>query len=229
MTDSTAQPTQPSTDLVATGGKLAAIPGQTIRGFLAGLSKADAKATERPEPVLPAPVVVTDDQRKALDALADATAALKWPTKRRALSAAEQTALVEYLVTVKEVDKLVTQAKESLRTALFNDLDVAAEQDGTADASTPRDGKGFYLLDATRPGYAREVRSGTPSADAQELAQLDVEGLIEHEDYLAATKQVRVVSEVGFLRLVARKPHLLPVLRRAVKLSRAASVSLKIK
>jgi hypothetical protein len=104
-----------------------------------------------------------------------------------------------------------------------------AELDGTADESTPRDGKGFYLLAATRPGYAREVRSGTPSADAQELAQLDVEGAISHEDYLAATKQVRVVSEEGFLRLVARKPHLLPALRRAVRLSRAASVSLKLK
>jgi hypothetical protein len=217
----------PAAALVANAAKLATAPGATISSFLRGLASIDA-AGVKPAVTLPKEVAVTNEHRVALSRLADEVAKVDWPSERRQLTEAEEAQLAELLEIVKTAQGVVDDAKDSLRTALFNHLDVQAEASGAVNSFTPRDGKGFYLLPGEGKGFKREFRSGTPSADADKLAELVAEGALDKRDYLAATRATRVVDEGGFLKLVARKPHLLPLLRRAVRYTRSGSVSLKL-
>lgn len=221
--------TPPTTALAATAAKLAAAPGATLSTFLTGLAAADATGAQ-PVVTVPAEVVVTDEHRVALSRLADLVTKLDLPKTRRPLTETELAQAAEVLATVAAISGLVDKLKtDALRPALFNHLDTQAEKDGIVGPSTPRDKSGFYLISGAGPGFAREYRSGTPSASAEELAKLVAENMIERKDYLRVTKPVREIDEVEFLRLIGRKPQLLPVLRRAIKYVRSASVSLKVK
>lgn len=227
MTEPTAQPTQPTTDLVATGGKLAALPGQTLQGLFSALFKADTVPSV--EPVLPQPIVLTDEQVQALTELADVLAELKLPKTRRLLTVTERQALGKALKTVKVAGSAISASLASLRTTLFNHLDVDAERRNLAGPDTPRDKDGFYLLPGKGDGFVREVSAGTPTMNAEALAQLEADGKLTHKQYLKATRAVRVVDEEGVLGLIAEDPEVLVVLREAIVPARRGSVALKAK
>jgi hypothetical protein len=214
--------------LVASAAKLAGAPGATIKSFLTGLASLDA-AQVTSDVVIPKAPMLTGDVEDALAALPSALAAVQLPDTRRALTEAEEKSIADLLRVVKTINS-TTKAilEDGLRPALFNHADVLQESARQVDGNTPKDGNGFYLTPAKGVGWKRTVRSGTLAADAEKLAELDALGEIEHADYLAATRPTRVIDEAGFLKLVARKPGLLPKLRQAVKFSRGSSVSLTL-
>lgn len=202
-------------------------PGATVSTFLKGLAAIDAEGTE-PAVTLPKAVTVTAEQQLALSRLALLVSTVEWPTARRALATDEEKNLGDVLEAVKAVKGLVSEAEASLRVALFNHADVVLEKRKTIDESTPRDGKGFALVPYEGEGWKRTVTAGTPAADAEVLREMDANGEIDHADYLAATRPTRVIDEGGLLKLIARKPQLLGKLRRAIKYTRRASVSLTL-
>lgn len=213
--------------LTAIAAQLATAPGATIGSFLKGLAAVDSSAT-KPVVTLPKEVAVSGDQRAALAELADAISTVAWPTSRRVLADDEQTELAEVLEKVKAAKAVVADAEAQLRVALFNHLDVTAEQFGAVGPDTPRDKSGFYLVAGEGKGFKREYRSGTPTADVETLQALVGEGLLDHTDFLKITRPTRVIDESKFLAFVAKRPEKLSVLRRAVKFARSASVSLKL-
>lgn len=202
-------------------------PGATISTFLKGLAAIDAEGA-KPAVTLPKAVAVTVEQQLALSRLALLVSTIEWPTERRALSVDEEKQLGDVLEAVKAVKGLVGEAETSLRIALFNHADQVLEGQSAIDPSTPRDAKGFALVPFEGRGWKRTVNAGTPAADAEVLREMDANGEIEHADFLAATRPTRVIDEGGLLKLIARKPHLLGKLRRAIKYTRRASVSLTL-
>jgi hypothetical protein len=215
-----------SAALVGAAVRLASAKGATISTFLKGLSAVESAGTDRPV-TLAKKIDVTEAQKETLATLGDALAELSFPDVRRELSPAEEKELAAVLDQVKVAAAVVKDATDNVRIALFNHLDAKAEREGKVSADTPVDAKGFYLVAGEGPGYKRQVSSGTPAADVEELAALEAEGLITHREYLKMTKTVRVVDDGGFLAFVAKNPERLSALRRAVKMVRAASVSLK--
>lgn len=217
-----------SNTLAAAAVKLAAAPGATVATLLKGLASVDAQGAKAPV-TLPKAVVVTAEQRTALALLAEQTGKVEWPTERRELTEAEQAQFTELLESVKTVKALISDLEQkALRPALFNDLDRRLEAEGVAGPDTPRDKSGFYLVEAQGKGFKRSYTAGTPSADVDVLQGLVAEGLLDQADFLAVTRQTRVIDEAKFLRFVAKKPEKLGVLRRAVRYVRSASVSLKL-
>lgn len=218
--------TNPTT-LVGAAVRLATAPGATISTFLRGLTTVETAGTAR-QVTLAKKIEVTEADRETLATLGDALSELVFPDVRRELSPAEEKELAAVLDQVKVAQAVIKSATENVRTVLFNHLDVKAEREGKVGVDTPTDSKGFYLVGGEGQGYKREFRSGTPTADVDELAALEAEGLISHRDFLKMTKTVRVVDEAAFLGYVAKNPEKLSLLRRAVKMARAASVSLKL-
>jgi hypothetical protein len=225
MTSAASASGNSGTDLVRIGGALAAKPGQTIKDFLAGLAKISEQ--KKFEPVLPSSVTVSEAERAALASYAEKVGKIEWPDARRELTDEERVSLEAIVAETKLLKGLIRRTEENLRGALFNDADVRVEKAGEVTDETLRDGKGFYLHAAAGKGWRRTVTAPTAALDAEELLVLDRSGQIEHADYLAATRQVRVIDEAGFLGLVKRKPHLLPILRRAIVNARAGSVSFR--
>jgi hypothetical protein len=207
---------------------LALRAGSDIGAFLTGLTEL-VKPADKPPVLVASKVLVSETQATAVDELLEAIEGFSFPETRRELSEIEKAKLGTLVAKVKNVKKLVENTEKQLRIAAFNDLDVAAERQGKVNEHTPRDKDGFYLLPGEGPGYAREVSAPTPGTDVAKLVEAVADGTLTHRDFLAATRPVRVLDAAGYLGLIARKPQLLPVLRRGITFSRRGSVSFKVK
>lgn len=188
----------------------------------------DAIAPSKPKPVevpahIPLPAVITEEERTALDRL-HAVYGKVTPTERRALLPGERAELLDEREVLKTVSNMVSRREKDIRTAVFNDFDVKAEQDGEADEETLRDDNGHYILKGSIPiegtdrRYSREVRGGSPHLDPEVLRKMaedpDVPE-ISWQDYLDMTAQVRVFDEAKATLALRKNPNLLRAIRAA--------------
>jgi hypothetical protein len=202
---------------------------------LAELLRALEPAPPPPTPPAspPLPIAISPEQRAALDKLTEVFGVVV-PTERRMLTPEEIAQVIEERETMDELKDLAEKRTASIRTIICNHLDVEAERDGKADASTPRDAKGHYILTGSvrvpqaERQFKRELRATSPTLDERALLLLAEHGEITHEDYLSMTTQTRVVDENKVMLALKRKPELLDAIAKATRPgSKTASLYLR--
>lgn len=173
---------------------------------------------------LPAPAVITDEQRAALQRLVEVFGGVV-PTERRDLTIPEVTQLLVETRTLKAVEKLTKDRISDIRTTMFNHFDVVAEKAKLVDDDTPRTEEGHYPLageakgDAQPTKFTREVRQGSVDVSEsmlRELAEDESYPDFTHTDYLAVTVPVRMFNEHKFMLALKKKPKLLVAIQKAV-------------
>lgn len=192
-----------------------------VSGALALLAPPPTSLEETPKPDLPKPFVLGKARQEALKSahkfLAERAVTLD---EARLLTHEEQEALIEEREILDQLEALVKERKASIRSMVFNHLDLTV-----TDPYAPKDAKGHYLVPGavTTPeavvNLTREVSAGTPTISAADLERVaddeTIEG-IDHQDYLDATDQVRVVNEHKLALVMARKPSVIEGLREAL-------------
>ena len=227
----TAEKTEsPSTDL-------AVLVTQAIEKINSGaLSMSDllkalapnAVAEGKPSTPTPAAAVISEDERKALVKVVEVFGQV-CPTEKRALLAPEVDALIEEKQCLDTVKKMAEKRlKDGIRTIVFNHFDTEVEAGEDFDAEqAERDKSGFLLTDGEAPGtgstgkkFTREVREGAPTLDVDGLKALAEDPEFEdftHKDFLAMTRQVRIVDENRVMEVLKKKPTLVTVIAQATK------------
>lgn len=187
-----------------------------------------AVAEGKPSTPTPTAAVISDDERKALAKVVEVFGQV-CPTEKRALLATEQDALIEEKQCLDTVKKMAEKRlTEGIRTIVFNHFDTEAEADEDFDPEqVERDKSGFLLTDGEAPGtgntgkkFTREVREGAPTLDVDGLKALADDPDFEeftHKDFLAMTRQVRVVDENRVMEVLKKKPTLVTAIARATK------------
>jgi hypothetical protein len=176
-------------------------------------------------PTAPAVVELTPDVKDALAQIPEVFAAVQ-PTERRLLSDTEVAALYMERDVVKKVSEVLAGREENIKEYVRNHFDIVAEETGRVDESTPRDGKGHYVVtspsdkyevlpvEGTNQVFRREFRSGKAAVDGSRLLDMYEAGDISREDYLAFTREMRVFDEDKALKAINDDPKRLEILAR---------------
>ena len=187
-----------------------------------------AVAEGKPSTPTPAAAVISDDERKALAKVVEVFGQV-CPTEKRALLSTEVDALIEEKQCLDTVKKMATnRLSDGIRTIVFNHFDTEVEAEEGFDADeAERDKTGFLLTNAEARGtgntgkrFTREVSEGAPTLDVEGLKALAEDPEFEeftHKDFLAMTRQVRVVDEHRVMEVLKKKPTLVTAIARATK------------
>lgn len=199
----------------------------SIEDLLKALAPESAPLPEKvPEPPLPA--AITDEQREALERVVEVFGSVV-PDKRRELGADEIAKLEEEKRVLDTLKKMAEKRiKEGIRTAIFNHLDVKAEEAGLVDENTPREEKtGHYILEGEARGepdtpqvFKRVVSNYSPTLDPivlEALAEDPDFPEFTRKDYLAMTTQTRVVDEHKVMVALKKNPRLIHAIAKATR------------
>jgi len=165
-------------------------------------------------PEVPAPIRLDPEVVSCLEKIRDiafAPSADLLPATRRELTTEETKSLVELRDAIGTVESSLASAKESIRTAVLNHLDLVAEAQGVTAAI---DSKGHVLASARLgvPGGAKDFSwevSGRVEVGDADLRQAVADGILTHEDYLSITVPERRFDEPRFLEAARKNPDLI--------------------
>lgn len=192
------------------------------RGAVLAASRKDVEwRPERPVPVL----ALEESEVQALLDLPKVIEGVRLPTTPRVLEDAEKRDVIRLKDAADAAKKAAEKAILAAKVSFFNHADEIAVQRGEVDDSTPITSEGWYVVEDKHSGSVagegkkpvREVKRGSVSLSAEDLKALVDSGDLEHDDYLALTRQVRVVDESRLAEVLQRKPHLIEVVDKAVK------------
>lgn len=200
-----------------------------------GPAPTQIEVADKVEPPLPAKPSVAEDVKVALRLVGERVAGIRVPTRRAKLSDAQFQSLGEALAAIKVVKKWIKEVEDdTIRVALFNHFDRVAEDGKDFDPEAISvDKNGFYVLPAqvkldAGPVVKREPRQGRVTLAAEDLFELVQTGELDRQDYLALTKQVRVVDEEAVLGALERKPALAVAIKKASTVA-PGSVALQVR
>ena len=179
---------------------------------------AEAERPSTPPKIIP----VTPEAMAALKRLSVDLGAVALPSERRALTDTEANHLILLHRDTKAAEKALKMTAASVKEAVFNHLDVRLEEDNEPEA-LPVDKNGHYLVKGefepkgTGLRFCRELRQAAPDITGEDLLSLYEGGKITREQYLKATRQVRVVDEEGLLKVIKTDPTILEALAEVVE------------
>lgn len=185
---------------------------------------ADAPKVEVADTPVPKSPELTEDAEHAVRHVLGKLQALRLPSTRRQLSPDELFEVMDTFIDLDEAVKALGSSKEQIKAALFNHFDQVAVQNGKITQDTRLTKEGWAIVEDKTSGIVeglpkkatREVRGGTPSLTAEALAELAASGAIEHDDYLAMTRQTRVSEEAYVLEWLRKNPAKAATLATAV-------------
>lgn len=187
----------------------------------------------------PKPLVLTDEQRDALDAVPSVFGVVH-PDAPKVLTDDEMVALYAERETVRAALEPLKGRDEVIKEIVRHHMDLVAEQNNVAlphdivskgevvAFATPRDASGHYILAskgkperASIPGsnkeWSREYRAGAVSFAFAEETLLDMltGGEITRDQYLSMTREKRVFDETKALDALRKDPaSYLPIFQR---------------
>jgi hypothetical protein len=187
-------------------------------------------------PPLPSDVSLNPEVIQRLKTLVNTLEGLVPPERRRELSAGEKEDFTVALEDVNEVKKAVTVAEDKIKLVFQNHADVVAITTGQVTPATPTNKEGFYVLEDKNSmavkGLSKKVIRTTVEPDPvltdEGLQTLERQGLISHQEYLAATRQTREVDETGVWKLIEDRPGLLPHLASVSKPAKAPYTQIRL-
>jgi hypothetical protein len=230
--------TEPTTTAELTpaikAGKLALHdPKADLTTVARAISGAASRALAKPAEVKPPkPVQVSEEQTKAVAAVVDLALNLTLPTEVRKLEDGERANLIAARLEFDAAAKVIEDGKDAIKQAFHNHFDKVAEDKGDADATTPVNKDGHYILEDKESGGApgadkkitREVSAGgvtfgSAQTEADALKQLVDDGLLDKDVYLKVTRQTRVVDEHALFEAMKGDEALIPIIEQALTVS----------
>jgi hypothetical protein len=181
-------------------------------------------------PALPEPRELSSAVRQAMSMLPDCYGAVN-PTDRRTLSEDELTDLYREHEYLREAGAAIASRAKDIREIVLTHMDVRAEVENravprsvvrggkTIVPATPRDKDGHYLLatpqnpeqvkvPGTGKAYSAEYRNGKVTVNADDmLLALHEADKISRSEYLAFTREVRVLDERGATDFINDSPE----------------------
>jgi hypothetical protein len=173
-----------------------------------------------PKPAPPKPVRLTDVLKGALRALPGVFGIVA-PTERRKLEAAELKSLTEEANAIDAMAKQLGERRKDISEYVRTHMDFTAEDSGIVTADTIRvaEGvaRGHWLLgqpdvpyEVQVDGYAdawqQRYVKGKTSQEQSLLDKLVTDELISRPEYLAFTREVRVLDEDKIKAFIRRNP-----------------------
>jgi hypothetical protein len=171
----------------------------------------------------PKVVAVPPRQKAALKHLARDLDGFELPSERRTLTEAEQRSMVLMTHDAKAAAKAVSAATAAIKTAVFNHFDVTLESDNDIEDLPYDEASGHYLVDCellvegTGLKFTRELRQGSPDLTHEHLLALYEDGKLTRDEYLKATRQVRVVDEDGVMKVIRNRPDILADIEEVIE------------
>jgi hypothetical protein len=208
-------------------------PTAQLTGVRAALSKVKATVTDvlnaaKPqkdlvtlaETPIPGSAALNEEAEEAVSRVGKLLAELDLPDRRRMLTRDELETLTRTYVEWDKASKGLAASREQIKAAIFNHFDAVAAHDGKIDLDTQHTKEGWAIVEdktsAVVPGLdvklTREVAGGKTELDVDRLRDLVEDEVIEQEDFLALTRQIRVVDEARALEWLRKNPgraHLL--------------------
>lgn len=226
---------------VGTNTKVALREGKTWGDVVrAALRDELADAAPQAKPPVAKPVKLSAKDTAALQTMATKLDAVVWPSDRRKLNKTELKSMLELFSATKDLKSLVERLEKGEKPVFFNHFDVIAEtrdDNPATPAEAPRNGDGFYALEDKENGAVdglevkatREVSAATVQIDVERLFDLVQAGKLSRETFRKMTKRVLAVDEDGVMAEIKADPTLIPIVKEATVITRAASVSLNLR
>lgn len=203
---------------------LLATPGTKWADLVKALAEVADEQTQQvveSEVVLPEPVFLSEREREALAILEARVEATGWPKARNELTDLQRTSLIKLLSSAKVLKKLVERIEEQTKIAAWNHLDVELEKSGAVTDDTPRDKYGYYAVEGsiedpqTGLSLNRETRAASAKLTAEDLAKLEVQGVISHAEFLDLTAPARVIEPTKFMHALSKNRTLVARIAQA--------------
>lgn len=170
-----------------------------------------------PSPTAPPSLTLTDEQREALDRVAEVFGSVV-PDEVRELTPAEIGLLLTERITLDTVKKMAAARIDAIRDTVLNHSDMAGESEDAPIAKNGHRARTARISSGEGDKeFSVETRSGSVSIDLDALKALveDDEVDFTHEDYLACTTQTRVFDEHKAMLLLKSKPEAVEAISRA--------------
>lgn len=213
-------------------------PAQELQELLAGTSTtladvlnaivAQQPTTREERRALPPIPTFSPEQKKALSTIAKRAEAFDFPTQSRILTEDERKNAIEIFVQLKTAAKALGNLEDAFKATFHGHLDIELEAAKRA-KGVDQDQRGNYVADGdiTAPGLAEKVARETRGGGAAALTLADLQSLVAneaapewtHEEFLATTDQVRVVSTTKIMDRVKKNPKLLDGLKKVARLT----------
>jgi hypothetical protein len=209
---------------------------RTVADIVRAVHSAEELQTTVYPVTLPQEIVLTKEEIVALSVLPLHISATVLPDERVELDEVQLTEITNLVGMAKKVKAIAERVVDNAKPAMFNHMDVTAEDDGRADENTPRSKDGYYLFADTTSAavkgldykITREMTKGRVTLTVADLEALETKGIITHPEFLKLTKQVRVIDESSFLEVLAKKPELAVKVGKELKVG-APTLSLHIR
>lgn len=170
-----------------------------------------------PEQVAPPSLSMTDEQRAALDRVAEVFGSVV-PDEVRELTPAEIGLLLDERITLDTVKKMAAARIDVIRDTVLNHSDMVGEGEDAPIAKNGHKARTARVSSGSGDKeFSVETRSGSVSIDVKALKALseDPEVDFSHEDYLACTTQTRVFDEHKAMLLLKERPEAVEAISRA--------------
>lgn len=203
-------------------------PTPQLNGVRAALAKVKATVTDvlnaaKPvkdvvslaETPIPQSAALNEDAEEALSQVGKLLSELELPDRRRMLTPAELETLTRTYMAWDKASKGLGRSRDQIKAAIFNHFDAVAAHDGKIDLDTQHTSEGWAIVaDKTSAivqgldvKLTREVAGGKTELDLDRLNDLVEDEVIAREDFLAMTRQVRVVDEARALEWLRKNPQ----------------------
>lgn len=203
-------------------------PTPQLSGVRAALSRVKATVTDvlnaaKPqkdlvtlaETPIPQSAALNEDAEEAVSKVAKLLSELDLPDRRRMLTKDELETLTRTYIEWDKASKGLDRSRDQIKAAIFNHFDAVAAHDGKIDLDTQHTKEGWAIVEdkasAAVPGLdfklTREVAGGKTELDLDRLRDLVEDEIISQEDFLALTRQIRVVDENRALEWLRKNPE----------------------
>lgn len=183
------------------------------------------------ETPIPQDPSLNEDAWDAIDKVAGLLAALELPKHRRMMTTAELEDVTRTYEALQLAQKGLDRARNEIKAAAFNHFDARAAHDGKITEDTQFTKEGWAVLpdkesaavEGLRKILVREVSGGKITLPLESLRALVEDEKLSQEDFLALTRQIRVVDEDRVMAWLRKNADRADTLAEATEVGKASA------
>jgi hypothetical protein len=194
-------------------------------------TRPEASKVTLAETPIPQDPSLNEEAWDAIEKVAGLLGALELPKHRRMLSAPELEDVTRTYEALQTAQKGLDRARNQIKAAAFNHFDAVAVQEGKITEETQFTKEGWAVVEdkesATVEGLrkvlTREVSGGKIQLPLDSLRDLVEDEKLDQADFLALTKQIRVVDEDRVMAWLRKNADRADVLAEATEVGKSSA------
>jgi len=194
-------------------------------------TRPEASKVTLAETPIPQDPSLNEDAWDAIEKVAGLLAALELPKHRRMLTTPELEEVTRTYEALQTALKGLDRARNQIKAAAFNHFDAVAEHDGKITDETQFTKEGWAIVDdresaaveGLRKILTREVSGGKVQLPLEALRALVEDEKLGQEDFLALTRQIRVVDEDRVMAWLSKNADRADVLAEATEIGKSSA------